>query len=69
MAVATLVGVYPTSLFLGETVGRLTHSWPLFLRVIVFAGSMVGLLTWVVMPSVTRLLRPWLHLETSKLHK
>jgi antibiotic biosynthesis monooxygenase (ABM) superfamily enzyme len=63
MAVATVVGVYPTSLLLGETVGRVTRDWALALRVLVFAILMVALLTWVVMPLVTRLLHGWLHPE------
>jgi antibiotic biosynthesis monooxygenase (ABM) superfamily enzyme len=32
---------------------------------LVFAGCMVALLTWVVMPLVTRLLHPWLHKKPS----
>lgn len=61
MAVATALGVYPTSLLLGETIGRWIHSWPIPIRSAVFAICMVALLTWVVMPLITRLLRPWLH--------
>jgi antibiotic biosynthesis monooxygenase (ABM) superfamily enzyme len=61
MAVATLAGVYPTSLLLSVTVGETVHAWPLLLRGLVFAVCMVTLLTWVVMPVVTRGLRPWLH--------
>ena len=64
MATATAVGVYPTSLLLGETVGRWTHSWPVPVRSALFAILMVALLTWVVMPLVTRLLHPWLHPQT-----
>ena len=61
MAVATLVGVYPTSLLLSLTLGKIVHSWPLFARSLIIAGCMVALLTWVVMPNVTKLLRKWLH--------
>jgi len=61
MAIATLVGVYPTSLLIGETAGPWMHSWPLLLRSLGFAILMVALLTWVVMPLVTRTLHPWLH--------
>jgi antibiotic biosynthesis monooxygenase (ABM) superfamily enzyme len=64
MATATLVGVYPTSILLGQTVGRLTRDWPLPLRSLAFAASMVALLTWIVMPFVTRALQHWLHKET-----
>ena len=64
MALLTVLGVYPTSLFLGETVGRFTRVWPLPLRVLVFAVLMVLLLTWVVMPLVTRLFHGWLFPKT-----
>jgi antibiotic biosynthesis monooxygenase (ABM) superfamily enzyme len=64
MAVTTALGVYPTSLLLGETVGRWTHAWPVPARAAVFAIVMVALLTWVVMPLVTRVLHPWLHPKT-----
>jgi antibiotic biosynthesis monooxygenase (ABM) superfamily enzyme len=65
MALATLLGVFPTSLLLGETVGRWTEGWPALARVFVFAACMVALLTWVVMPLVTRLVHPWLHKKPS----
>jgi hypothetical protein len=61
MAVATLLGVFPTSLFLSWTIGQAIHAWPLPLRSLVIAASMVALLTWVVMPLVIRLLHAWLH--------
>jgi antibiotic biosynthesis monooxygenase (ABM) superfamily enzyme len=61
MALATLVGVYPTSLLLSLTVAEITIGWPLLVRSLLFAASMVALLTWGVMPIVTRMLRPWLY--------
>ena len=63
MAVATLVGVYPTSLLLGLTITPLTRELALSmpLQALLIATGMVGLLTWVVMPAVTRVLRGWLH--------
>jgi antibiotic biosynthesis monooxygenase (ABM) superfamily enzyme len=67
MAVTTALGVYPTSLLLGETIGRWTHAWPVPARAAVFAVAMVALLTWVVMPLVARVLHPWLHPETKNL--
>jgi antibiotic biosynthesis monooxygenase (ABM) superfamily enzyme len=69
MAVATLLGVYPTSLFLSPTIGEVVHSWPLAARSLVIAASMVALLTWVVMPLVTRLLHGWLHPQTQTKEK
>jgi len=60
MAIATLCGVFPTSLFLSFTVGRLIKDFPLGIRLFTVACCMVGLLTWVVMPFVIKILKPWL---------
>jgi len=61
MALVTLLGVYPTSVLLGQTLGRFTRDWHFLLGALAFAAAMVALLTWVVMPLVTHLLRDWLH--------
>lgn len=61
MAVTTLIGVFPTSLLLTIAVAPLIHTLPLLLRVLTIAACMVALLTWVVMPFVTRVLHDWLH--------
>jgi uncharacterized protein len=61
MALATLLGVYPTSLLLSLTIGEAVHGWPVAARSLIVAVCMVALLTWAVMPLVTRLLQGWLH--------
>jgi len=66
MAVATLVGVYPTSIALSLTVAEAANAWPLFARSLAVAACMVILLTWVVMPIVTRVLHKWLHPEAEE---
>ncbi len=66
MAVATLLGVYPTSLLLSLTLGEVVHAWPVAAKSLVIGVAMVALLTWVVMPFVTRILHHWLHPRSSK---
>ena len=60
MAVASLCGVFPTSLLLSFTVGPYLQNLPIPLRVLIIAVCMVALLTWVIMPVITRLLKKWL---------
>ncbi|WP_019941596.1 antibiotic biosynthesis monooxygenase [Dyadobacter beijingensis] len=68
MAVATLCGVYPTSLFLTYVIGPYIQGLHPAFRTLIVTGCMVGLLTWVVMPQVTKVLKPWLsgRLKNSK---
>ena len=60
MAVATICGVYPTSLLLTYVLGPHIQGLHPAFRTLIVAGFMVGLLTWVVMPQVTKVLKPWL---------
>lgn len=60
MAVATLCGVFPTSMLLSLTVGPLVNDLPMMVRLFIMATLMVVLLTWVVMPVLTKLMKPWL---------
>lgn len=60
MAVATLLGVYPTSLALGASVVPYLHGFPKPLASLVIATCMVMCLTWLVMPQVTKVLHRWL---------
>ena len=60
MAIATLIGVYPTSIVLSQTVGLAVSGWSMLAGNLAVAVSMVVLLTWVVMPLVTRALDAWL---------
>jgi hypothetical protein len=60
MAVATYLGVVPVIMFLSLTLGRLIQNWNFILNNIVFNAFVVALLTWVVMPLITRALHGWL---------
>jgi antibiotic biosynthesis monooxygenase (ABM) superfamily enzyme len=60
LAVVTFLGVLPTSLFLGFTLGPFLRAWPKLLEATAFAAAMVAMLTWIVMPLVTRALHGWL---------
>ena len=60
MATATLLGVFPVTLVLSFILDPLTASWPPIFRKTVFSALMVALLTWLVMPIITRLLHSWL---------
>lgn len=60
MAVVTLCGVLPTSIFLSLTVGPMVKDFPMLIRLFIIAALMVGLLTWVVMPVLTRTMKEWI---------
>jgi len=57
MAMVTLLGVFPTSLFLSVTIVPLMHTWPTWLRLLITATCMVSLLTWIVMPFLISILK------------
>jgi antibiotic biosynthesis monooxygenase (ABM) superfamily enzyme len=60
-AVATFIGVYPVVTALNFILEPALKSWPLVVSSAVAAACVVALLTWVVMPIVSRLVRPWLY--------
>lgn len=59
-ALLTWLGLYPTVLVVAYTVGALIAGWPLPARSIVTTALSVLLMTWVVMPFVTRVFRRFL---------
>jgi antibiotic biosynthesis monooxygenase (ABM) superfamily enzyme len=61
MALVTLIGVYPMSLLWPWLLHGVVGDWPLLLRGLVISAAIVLSLTWVVMPSLTRVLASWLH--------
>ena len=61
MAIATYLGVLPVVVLLNLTIGPVIGGWGLLLGSSIFCACVVISLTWVVMPLITRVLRPWLH--------
>jgi uncharacterized protein len=67
MAVATYLGVVPVIMGLSLTLGPMIQSWNFVLNNLVFNACVVALLTWVVMPLITRALHGWLDGNEQKL--
>ena len=61
VAVSVMAGLFPLTLFNMTFLAPRTQGWPLVPRAFFVATLMVSLMTWVVMPGVTRLLKPWLY--------
>ena len=61
MAVATFLGVFPVAMILNLTLGAAIRPWNFILGNAVFNACVVALLTWVVMPLITRALHGWLY--------
>lgn len=61
MALLTWLGVYPISLLLTSLLAPFVGRWPSSLQALVFSGAMVSMLTWLVMPLLTRVFRFWLY--------
>ena len=61
MALVTLAAIVPLVLLMNLLVLPLIAGFPLILRVLVFSGTLTGLMTWVVMPRMTRLFRRFLY--------
>jgi antibiotic biosynthesis monooxygenase (ABM) superfamily enzyme len=65
MALVTFIGVYPLTSSLPPLLSFLLPGWhPLLVNVIV-TGLIVALLTWAVMPFLTRLFSGWLFVRES----
>jgi uncharacterized protein len=63
IAVATFIGVFPVSTIVGLLIVPYLQQFPVLLVNAIVAAIIVILLTWFVMPIVTRLLHKWLFPE------
>lgn len=61
VAVVTWLGIFPTVYMLFFLLGDLLAPWPLLTRIMLLTVLVVGLMTWVVAPQLTRMLKPWLY--------
>ncbi|EEF63015.1 antibiotic biosynthesis monooxygenase [Pedosphaera parvula] len=66
MAIATFLGVFPVATILNLTISPAIRPWNFLVGNAVFNASVVALLTWVVMPVITRVLHSWLHSDEMK---
>jgi antibiotic biosynthesis monooxygenase (ABM) superfamily enzyme len=65
MWLVTVVAIYPLILTLFSLLSPLIAGWPLPIRALIFPFVLVTLMTYFVMPTMTRALRRWLSPETS----
>ena len=61
MALVTWVAIVPLVLLMNVSVLPLLADWPMALRTLVFSAMLTSLMTWVVMPWLTRVLRRFLY--------
>ena len=61
MLLASFVGAYPLVLLLSAFVLPRVEGWPLLARAALLPVVVLSLMTYVVMPQLTRLLRHWLY--------
>jgi antibiotic biosynthesis monooxygenase (ABM) superfamily enzyme len=60
LALLTWGAAYPVITVILGLLGPEMADWPLVLRTLAVSVLMVATLTWLIMPGLTRLLRPWL---------
>lgn len=60
LALLTWVGAYAVITAILALLGRTIETWPLPVRTLLLSTLMVGALTWLVTPALTRLFGRWL---------
>lgn len=69
MALVTLLGVYPVSLVVPRLLHPLIATLHPLVAALIIALGIVLMLTWVVMPVLVKILRPWLYPREEKDHE
>jgi uncharacterized protein len=60
LALLTWVGAYAVITLILQLLGPTMADWPLAMRTLAISALMVAALTWLVIPTMTRLFRGWL---------
>lgn len=61
MALVTLAAIIPLVMFMNMFLLPHVADWPMLARTLLFSGSLTTLMTWVVMPRMTRFFRRFLY--------
>lgn len=67
-ALVTWLGVNVAVIGLTRLLGPVVGTWPLILQALFVNALVVVLLTWAIMPLLTRLFRPWLYPQGPDVH-
>lgn len=66
VAVVTWLGILPAVYLLFWVLGDMLAPWPLVARIMLITVLVMGAMTWVVAPQLTRLLKPWLYARSTE---
>jgi antibiotic biosynthesis monooxygenase (ABM) superfamily enzyme len=69
MWLATLLGAYPLVVAFQALLAPKVENWPLLLRSAIFPLVLLTLMMYVVMPLVTKILKPWLYKNVDSQNK
>ncbi len=61
LIIVTFCVIYLLSSLYNANIAPHLHSWPFFARTAVLPACMVVLMTYIIMPNITKLLRKWLY--------
>jgi antibiotic biosynthesis monooxygenase (ABM) superfamily enzyme len=60
-AIVSAIGIYPAISLMPILLKPITNGLPAWLATLVSIAIMMPLMTWIIMPQVTRLFKPWLY--------